>query len=77
MKKITRKNLSSIVGGFGEVDDRQGACLIKGELQPWPCNKKCPDNLNGLYGPFLIDTKIFCQMSKILYLCNSPNKDLI
>ncbi|MDX8567650.1 hypothetical protein OZ668_06615 [Elizabethkingia sp. HX XZB] len=43
MKKIIRKNLSSIVGGFGEVDDRQGACLIKGELQPWPCNKKCPD----------------------------------
>lgn len=43
MKKITRKSLSSIMGGFGEPNDQQGACYIKGKLQPWPCNQKCPD----------------------------------
>ncbi|HIB8179137.1 TPA: bacteriocin [Elizabethkingia anophelis] len=43
MKKINKKELSSIVGG--DLNDQQGYCLIDGKLRPWPCNQRCPNRL--------------------------------
>ncbi|PUB35606.1 hypothetical protein C8J95_101283 [Elizabethkingia sp. YR214] len=49
MKKITRKNLNSIVGG--DLNDQQGYCRINGKMQPWPCNQRCPNGLIPLCPP--------------------------
>ncbi|CAM3359301.1 Bacteriocin [Elizabethkingia occulta] len=44
MKKITRKNLSNILGGKDNIEFRQGYCIINGTKYPWDCNQRC---LNG------------------------------
>ncbi|WP_407482337.1 hypothetical protein [Elizabethkingia meningoseptica] len=49
MKKISRKNLSSIVGG--DWGNQQGLCRINGKMQPWPCNQRCPNGLIPLCQP--------------------------
>ncbi|MCW3160875.1 hypothetical protein [Chryseobacterium oryctis] len=45
MKKLTKKDLKSIVAGNG--DPRPGKCIVNGELIDWICGVPCPDGMTA------------------------------